>query len=241
MENASKALIMAGGILIALLIIGALLLMFNQIGDYEKGQQTNEKTSQLVQFNTDFERYTDDNGINGTDIISLINKVIDYNKKASRGGVANSVDYNIKMSITISGLDKFNKKYAYDKEKDKDSLFPKSEYKFDATAANNDLKNLFDNFAANEGTIGIDNLKKLSSIYNGNNDRNTNIANIKEKLLEIDANKYKNWNGTTPAPTLDAIKKYRQYSEFKSSKFVISQNPVYENGQIRDLYFKFSK
>ena len=29
MENASKALIMAGGILIALLVLGALLLMFN--------------------------------------------------------------------------------------------------------------------------------------------------------------------------------------------------------------------
>ena len=36
MENASKALLMAGGMLIALLVIGALLLAFNQIGDYEK-------------------------------------------------------------------------------------------------------------------------------------------------------------------------------------------------------------
>ena len=31
MENASKALVMAGGILIALLVLGALLLMFNQV------------------------------------------------------------------------------------------------------------------------------------------------------------------------------------------------------------------
>lgn len=35
MENASKFLLMAGGILIALLVISALVLMFNQIGDYE--------------------------------------------------------------------------------------------------------------------------------------------------------------------------------------------------------------
>ena len=31
MENASKALVMAGGILIALLVVGALMLMVNQV------------------------------------------------------------------------------------------------------------------------------------------------------------------------------------------------------------------
>ena len=36
MENASKALIMAGGILIALLVLGALLLMINNLSDYQK-------------------------------------------------------------------------------------------------------------------------------------------------------------------------------------------------------------
>ena len=240
MENASKALLMAGGILIALLIIGALLLMFNQIGDYEKGQQSNEKTSQLAQFNSDFERYTDDNGINGTDIISLINKVIDYNKKASNGGVTNSVDYSITMSITVSGLDNFNKKYAYDKEKDSDSLFTASTYTFSGSN-NNSLKETLDGFASAEKGISIENLKILSSIYDSNKNKIDNISNIKEKLLEIDANTYRNWNGTAPTPTLDTIKKYRQYSEFKTSTFVISRDPEYENGQIKNLYFKFSK
>lgn len=238
MENASKALLMAGGILIALLIIGALLLMFNQIGDYEKGQQSNEKTSQLAQFNSDFERYTDDNGINGTDIISLINKVIDYNKKASNGGVTNSVDYSITMSITVSGLDNFNKKYAYDKQNDSDSLFIHPTYTF---STNNSLKETLDKFASAENGISIENLKILSSIYDSKENQGDNISNIREKLLEINANEYKDWDGTTQAPTLDTIKKYRQYSEFKTSTFVISRDPEYENGQIKNLYFKFSK
>ena len=43
MENASKALLMAGGILIALLIIGALLLMFNQISTYKQSESSNQK------------------------------------------------------------------------------------------------------------------------------------------------------------------------------------------------------
>lgn len=112
MENASKALMMAGGILIALLVIGALLLMINRVGIYSRSQDDDKKYTQLSDFNRDFERYCDDKGINGTDIISLINKVNNYNSKANEGGVINSVDYSIKMSITIRGLGEFNKKFA---------------------------------------------------------------------------------------------------------------------------------
>lgn len=43
MENASKALIMAGGILIALLVIGALVLMFNQLSYYQRTETDSEK------------------------------------------------------------------------------------------------------------------------------------------------------------------------------------------------------
>lgn len=247
MENASKALLMAGGILIAIIIIGLLLIMVNQIGSYQKSQDSNKKDSQLAEFNLDFERYTDDKGIKGTDVISLINKVIDYNSKARTGGVNNSVDYNIKMSITISDLQKFNKKYAYDKENDSDSLFNVDSYTFGYGNTNNTLKALFDNFSANEGTLGIDNLKILSSIYNGSKSKNENVNNIKDKLKELYPNEhtYDTWNGNGD-PTLDTIKKYRQYSEFKSSTFKIDQTKegqgvVYENGQIQKFYFKFVK
>ena len=62
---------------------------------------------------------------------------------------------------------------------------------------------------------------------------------LKEKLLEINSNEYKNWNGST-TPTLNAIKKYRQYSEFKTSTF-IAKDSEYEDGQIKNMYFEFSK
>ena len=90
MENASKALLMAGGILIAILIIGALILMFNQLSDYQNAQSTNEKTSKLADFNSSFERYTDSSGIKGTDIISLANKIVDYNSIENKTTAENS-------------------------------------------------------------------------------------------------------------------------------------------------------
>lgn len=240
MENASKALMIAGGILIGLLIIGALILMFNQIGDYEKAQSKKDKNSQLAEFNNDFERYMDDKGINGTDVISLINKVMDYNKKAAKGGVANSVNYDIKMSITISGLTNFNKKYAYDKMSDSDSLFSVDSYTFNQSSTNNSLKKILDEFSKTEGDLGVEEMKKIAYAYDSNLSVSDNKKNIKEKLLEIDSNKYASWTGTT-SPTLNAIKKYRQYSEFKSSTFVQSQNTEYQDGQIANIYFEFSK
>ncbi len=245
MENASKALLIAGGILVALLIIGGLLLMFNTIGDYQRAQDSNKKTSQIAEFNMDFERYADDKGIKGADIVSLINKVIDYNKKS---GIDNSVDYSIKMTLTVSGLDKFNRKYAYDKLNDTNSLFNQDSFSFGTNNDNNSLRSILKNFTANEGTLGIEKLKVLSSVYNVDLNKEDNVNKIREKLKEFYPNgEYKTWNGSS-APTLDTIKKYRQYSEFKSSTFKIDQSQegggvVYneKNGQIQKLYFKFVK
>lgn len=93
MENASKALLMAGGILTALLVIGALILMFNQLGSYQKGNSDAEKNSQIAEFNKKFEKYAEGE-INGTDIISLVNQVIDYNKGDAK---TNSINYDKKL------------------------------------------------------------------------------------------------------------------------------------------------
>ena len=46
--------------------------------------------------------------------------------------------------------------------------------------------------------------------------------------------------GTSYTTTLAyTIKKYRQYSEFKSDKFVVDSAPEYKNGQICKLSFKY--
>lgn len=243
MENASKALLMAGGVLIALMIIGALVLMFNQIGSYEKSQDASKKNSQLAEFNKEFERYLDDKEISGADVISLINKVIDYNNKAKNGGVNNSVDYDIKMSITISNLDSFNSKYAYNDESNK--IFKLSSYTIGDNYDNKfsyQLKNDLDAAKNMENTAGIskDQLKQLSAMYDNGN-KTESIENIKEKLVEINGDAYKNWNGNNMNPKLDTIIKYRQYWEFKTSKFKTDGNAVYQKGQIKDIKFKFYK
>ena len=57
MENASKALIIAGSVLIALMIIGALVLMFSNLTNYQNTNIDTTRTAQIAQFNSEYETY----------------------------------------------------------------------------------------------------------------------------------------------------------------------------------------
>ena len=85
MENASKALIMAGSVLIALMIIGALLLMFNNLSNYQKTETQNTREAQVIEFNNQYETYNRKN-VRGSDLYSLLNRVVDYNRRKSSEG-----------------------------------------------------------------------------------------------------------------------------------------------------------
>ena len=79
MENASKALIIAGGVLISLLVISLLVFGFTNLKDYMSSKQSVDYTEQISEFNRQFDAYNKD--IYGSELLSLANKVEDYNKK----------------------------------------------------------------------------------------------------------------------------------------------------------------
>lgn len=251
MENASKALLIAGGTLIALLIIATLVLTISKLGENKRSESLNGKDTQLADFNRDFDRYAE-NSITGTDIVSLIYKINDYNIK--RENVENGeepagstyVDYSKTITLHVEGLNDFSDKYAYAEMKGQDRFFTQDYFDYDGNKkSGNDVKKQLDDFKNAQNSASIETLKKLSSIYDYNLNRQDNInairnaANGNGKYL-IDSS-FKNYNGTNPS--LDAIKKYRQYSEFKSSKFnAIEGSPTYyENGQIKSISLKFAE
>ncbi len=80
MENASKALIMAGGILIALLILALLVYGYSNIRNLSARELTEKEIEQLTIFNKEYESYNR-KLLRGVDVISVINKAIDNNKK----------------------------------------------------------------------------------------------------------------------------------------------------------------
>ncbi len=80
MENGSRALIMAGGILIAILIISALVLMFVQLGDYQEEQRRLEAAEQHADHNNQFLPY-DQNDLTIMELKSLFNMIESNNNK----------------------------------------------------------------------------------------------------------------------------------------------------------------
>lgn len=112
MENATRALTIAGGILIALMILGALLLMFNNLSTYQNQKDTAAKTSQITEFNNQFMAY-DKQDLTLMDLKSLYNKVISNNKKNPENPIETNVE-SVYPNITqefkeISEEDKQNK------------------------------------------------------------------------------------------------------------------------------------
>ena len=85
MENASKALIMAGSVLIALMIIGALILTFSNITAYQETNTRSTRSTQMAEFNSQYETYNRKD-VRGSDLYSLLNKAIDYNRRESTAG-----------------------------------------------------------------------------------------------------------------------------------------------------------
>lgn len=80
MENASKALLIAGGVLIAILTIGVLVYLFGSSSNLFKQEHTEEQILQLKAFNEQYESYNR-KLLRGTDVISVINKMTDNNTK----------------------------------------------------------------------------------------------------------------------------------------------------------------
>lgn len=74
MENATKALIMAGGILLALLVIGALYLMFSNLAVYKDQSDASKKATQIAEFNNQFEPYNKDD-LTLMELKSVYNKI----------------------------------------------------------------------------------------------------------------------------------------------------------------------
>lgn len=221
MENASKALLMAGGMLIALLVIGALLLAFNQIGDYEKGKSSMVKSSQVADFNKEFGKYSGDD-VKGYDLITLINKAIDFNsKEGTTKETANSVDYSKKIKIVITNMKKFKNKYGVNNSSE---WLKGNSDSYETQNSGDTIPNGIKKFTELERTYTLSKLSNLSSNYDS---------------IKAGTKTVKDIIGTDDSRiTLEVIAQYREYSEFKSSSFK-NTDMKYNGDQIVELDFEY--
>lgn len=100
MENASKALLIAAGLFITLLLISMVILFYNRVSTYYQQQHEFTVIEQAGKFNAQFEAYNKDN-IRGNELISFMNKIIDYNSTES---YFEDNDYK-RICVTINLID----------------------------------------------------------------------------------------------------------------------------------------
>lgn len=104
MENASKALLIAGGVLISLMVISGLILVMRKVGDFQTANQDARLEKQTLEFNNIYESYNRKN-IRGNEMVSLMNRVLDYNERKGKEGYTEmQVYFEIPQEVIDTGI-----------------------------------------------------------------------------------------------------------------------------------------
>lgn len=108
MENASEALKMAAGVLIAIMIIGVIVFEFNSISQLENDKENQRVMKEITEFNKKFQAFNRST-MYGTDIISVIGLAISnntiYNQEKHSNPMGNydpDVEYSINIEFSFS-------------------------------------------------------------------------------------------------------------------------------------------
>lgn len=230
MENASKALIMAGSVLLALIVIGAFILMLTNLNDYQEKNDTTLQQQQIVEFNNQFSTY-DRTGLRGTDMLSLMNRIIDYNSRKTTEDIGFQ-----KMKITIKGLDSNILQSLRYETSGNNLLIKKNTYtQDDLSEIVTKPQELERKYQKKYITQLVSNISKFMDIYNSS-------LSINQKIQEINEKKWLPKSVTTYG-SLDSVKNdiliYYEYSQFKRTYFDSTGETKYDKntGRITELNF----
>lgn len=265
MENASKALVMAGSVLIALMIIGALLLMFNNLSNYQDVGVEETRNAQVVAFNNQFETHNRKN-VRGSDLYSLLNRVVDYNRRKSTEGTGEndegaSLAYE-PMKITFDLDGKLSMFYApTSSSSDTYTHLIKSNGYEQSSTVNTFQAEISSTVSDLEDKYGTDTLTKLTTriteIFIANSSSDSQKDNAVEQFKKY-CKRTSIAGETVEAITWNDIKEqsqirkeiyqYYEYVQFKRAKFDCTGNSYSTNdvvysqttGRIIEMNFKFN-
>ena len=257
MENASKALIMAGSVLIGLMIIGALLLMFNNLTNYQNTGTQTTREAQVIEFNNQYETYNRKN-VRGSDLYSLLNRVVDYNRRKSTEGTGKDTGQYLAyepITVTFDLGNDLTVFYAPTTSRTDTYSHLITVQGYEQSSTKNDFESNIGTKIGNlESTYGSDSLNNLvtgiTKIFIANSSSDS------EKKTAIDnfnkASKKKtvaNWSEIAEGSAIrKAVYQYYEYVQFKRAKFNCEANRYSntnikynsETGRIVEINFKFT-
>ena len=232
-ENVAKALLIAAGILITVMLLSIIVLGYNQISNFYNTQSEKTRNEQLAEFNEQFLNYQR-NDLRGTDVITLVNKVIDYNE---RFVYAEGTGYDrviITIDMTKYGIERDYILNQFKYNNSDESLIQEVMTNRDTIGENRD--NILNNLMRTEltlieetKTVGLNNMSSaklqklsanisyiaLSEAEEGNDAKLKKRTDFLEKTLGQEFN-----NSNLQLTKIEEItSKYYQYMQFKRAHF----------------------
>ena len=114
MENASKALLMAAGVLIGILILSLGVYLFATFGSASAELHKENEQNQINQFNSQFTLYVGKEGVTIYDVVTVANLATEnninyeYNKRSS---ATDGKDSYISVQFVNSNISEYNGRY----------------------------------------------------------------------------------------------------------------------------------
>ena len=217
MENASKALLIAGGILISIIVISVFILGMRGIADFQDSRQNAEVEQQTIEFNNLYESFKRSNS-RGNDIISLMNRIVDYNKRQKENGytemqVSFHIPDDIRQKLAFDGTNRLITTDNYTQENIDDIVGAPTSITGDISGGKiRDLENYYGQKYCNQLASEISNIQELAE--NGA---------TSDEVDEYFATNYKFPKPAHEYGTIDDIyddaKLYYEYVQFKRTYF----------------------
>lgn len=101
MENASKALLMTGSILIGIILLSLGVYIFNIMSEARRIEASTLTEEQLVKYNLEYTSFNKSR-MYGTDVITVLNKAIDNNKKYAKDDKSMFIDIAFTLTDNVS-------------------------------------------------------------------------------------------------------------------------------------------
>ncbi len=237
MENASKALIMAASVLIVIVIVSAFVLMMSNLTSYQESSHQANLSAQIAEFNSQYTTYNRTN-IRGSDMISLMNKIVDYNERYTGEEGYTPMQISINMNgknseLTFDGKNRIVTQSKYTEKNISDIVGQPSSVTGDITDGEiRRIEKKYQQKYCNQLASEISNIQYIKDNYTGSK---ANEEFDKEEMLPYPAERY----GGVQTIYQDALK-YYEYIQFKRAYFDCIEEPEYDEntGRILKLEFK---
>lgn len=106
MENASKALLIAGEVLIAMLVASMMVLLFSTMSSYADEHAEQRRLQEVEAFNANVLQYAKAKECTAQDIVSLVNFAREVNEKRGCTGTsdANHATEHMCIKVSVTGI-----------------------------------------------------------------------------------------------------------------------------------------